>query len=67
MEEFYRITNKTLMDDFRAALSQHTPGLLKLYRARSTAFPPAMNKLLEKLDNEVSFRHNTISLDIMGK
>ncbi|XP_033468481.1 uncharacterized protein LOC117247925 isoform X2 [Epinephelus lanceolatus] len=31
-EEFYRITNKNLMDNFRAALHQHTWMLLRLYR-----------------------------------
>ncbi|XP_074491786.1 uncharacterized protein LOC141767952 [Sebastes fasciatus] len=54
-EEFLRITNKDLIDNFRAAINQHTPRLLKLYRARRTAFPPEMNQLLNRLDEEVNF------------
>ncbi|KAJ8366205.1 hypothetical protein SKAU_G00150360 [Synaphobranchus kaupii] len=53
-EEFHRITNKNLIDDFRAAINQHTPGLHRLYRARRTAFPPAMDQLLNRLDEETS-------------
>ncbi|KAF6722138.1 Sterile alpha motif domain-containing protein 3 [Oryzias melastigma] len=46
--EFHRITNKDLMDNFRAGLSQHTYRLLKLYRARRTAFPAEMGQLLNR-------------------
>ncbi|KAJ8349705.1 hypothetical protein SKAU_G00248350 [Synaphobranchus kaupii] len=53
-EEFHRITNKNLIDDFRAAINQHTPGLHRLYRARRTAFLPAMDQLLNRLDEETS-------------
>ncbi|MEQ2200386.1 hypothetical protein XENOCAPTIV_028505 [Xenoophorus captivus] len=53
-EEFHRITNKNLMDDFRAGLNQHTPRLLQLYQARRTAFPPEMDQLLGRLDEEIS-------------
>ncbi|KAK5618739.1 hypothetical protein CRENBAI_012654 [Crenichthys baileyi] len=53
-EEFHRITNKNLLDDFRAGLNQHTPRLLQLYRARRTAFPPEMDQLLGRLDEEIS-------------
>ncbi|XP_074500250.1 uncharacterized protein LOC141772765 isoform X1 [Sebastes fasciatus] len=53
-EEFLRLTNKDLIDNFRAAINQHTPRLLKLYRARRTAFPPEMDQLLNRLDEETS-------------
>ncbi|XP_035531608.1 uncharacterized protein LOC118338407 [Morone saxatilis] len=53
-EEFHRITNKNLIDNFRAAINQHTPRLLRLYRARRTAFPPEMDQLLDRLDEETS-------------
>ncbi|XP_074503184.1 uncharacterized protein LOC141774421 isoform X1 [Sebastes fasciatus] len=53
-EEFLRITNKDLIDNFGAAINQHTPRLLKLYRARRTAFPPEMDQLLNRLDEETS-------------
>ncbi|XP_037626189.1 uncharacterized protein LOC119488526 [Sebastes umbrosus] len=53
-EEFLRITNKDLIDNFRAAINQHTPRLLKLYRARRTALPPEMDQLLNRLDKETS-------------
>ncbi|CAB1425738.1 unnamed protein product [Pleuronectes platessa] len=46
--EFYRITNKNLIDSFRAAIHQHSPRLLRLYRARRTAFPPEMDILLNQ-------------------
>ncbi|MEQ2292256.1 hypothetical protein AMECASPLE_021190 [Ameca splendens] len=52
-EEFHRITNKNLIDDFGAGLNQHTPRLVQLYLARRTAFPPEMDKLLGRLDEEV--------------
>ncbi|XP_074500282.1 uncharacterized protein LOC141772779 [Sebastes fasciatus] len=53
-EEFLRLTNKDLIDNFGAAINQHTPRLLKLYRARRTAFPPEMDQLLNRLDEETS-------------
>ncbi|XP_074500243.1 uncharacterized protein LOC141772766 isoform X2 [Sebastes fasciatus] len=53
-EEFLRLTNKDLIDNFRAAINQHTPRLLKLYRARRTAFPPEMDQLLNRLDEEAT-------------
>ncbi|XP_074507759.1 uncharacterized protein LOC141777428 isoform X1 [Sebastes fasciatus] len=53
-EEFLRITNKDLIDNFRAAINQHTPRLLKLYRAKRTALPPEMDQLLNRLDEETS-------------
>ncbi|XP_074503190.1 uncharacterized protein LOC141774421 isoform X2 [Sebastes fasciatus] len=53
-EEFLRITNKDLIDNFGAAINQHTPRLLKLYRARRTAFPPEMDQLLNRLDEEAT-------------
>ncbi|XP_037613452.1 uncharacterized protein LOC119480896 isoform X2 [Sebastes umbrosus] len=53
-EEFLRITNKDLIDNFGAAINQHTPKLLKLYRARRTAFPPEMDQLLNRLDEEAT-------------
>lgn len=53
--EFYRIINKNLLDNFRAAINQHTPGLLRLYRARRAAFPSEMDQLLKGLDEEVNF------------
>ncbi|XP_049900262.1 uncharacterized protein LOC126390144 isoform X2 [Epinephelus moara] len=53
-EEFYRITNKNLMDNFRAALHQHTWRLLRLYQARRTAFSSEMDQLLNSLDQETS-------------
>ncbi|XP_034552510.1 uncharacterized protein LOC117822015 [Notolabrus celidotus] len=49
-EEFHGITNKSLLDNFRAAINHHTPRLLQLYRTRKTAFPPEMNGLLQRLD-----------------
>lgn len=52
--EFHRITNKDLMENFRAGLNQHTYRLLKLYRARRTAFPAEMDQLLNRLDEETS-------------
>ena len=51
--EFYRITNKNLLDNFRAAINLHTPGLLRLYRARRPAIPSEMDQLLKGLDEEV--------------
>ncbi|KAM3608311.1 uncharacterized protein V6R79_022875 [Siganus canaliculatus] len=53
-EEFYRITNKNLMDNFKEALHQHTWRLLRLYRARRTAFSSEMNQILNSLDQETS-------------
>ncbi|XP_035981708.1 uncharacterized protein LOC118556996 [Fundulus heteroclitus] len=53
-EEFYRITNNNLMDNFRAALHQHTCRLLRLYRGRRTAFSSEMDQLLNSLDQETS-------------
>ncbi|XP_027131016.1 uncharacterized protein LOC113744626 [Larimichthys crocea] len=53
-EEFHRITNKNLTDDFRSAINQHTPRLLRLYRARRTVFPPEMDQLLNRLGEETS-------------
>ncbi|MED6252386.1 hypothetical protein ATANTOWER_010958 [Ataeniobius toweri] len=53
-EEFHRITNKNLIDDFRACLNQHTPRLLQIYQARRTAIPPEMDQLLGRLDEEIS-------------
>ncbi|XP_074507760.1 uncharacterized protein LOC141777428 isoform X2 [Sebastes fasciatus] len=53
-EEFLRITNKDLIDNFRAAINQHTPRLLKLYRAKRTALPPEMDQLLNRLDEEAT-------------
>ncbi|XP_037620066.1 uncharacterized protein LOC119484944 isoform X3 [Sebastes umbrosus] len=53
-EEFLRLTNKDLIDNFRAAINQHTPRLLKLYWARRTAFPPEMDQLLNRLDEEAT-------------
>ncbi|KAL7404691.1 hypothetical protein ABVT39_018406 [Epinephelus coioides] len=53
-EEFYRITNKNLMDNFRAALHQHTWRLLRLFRVRRTAFSSEMDQLLNSLDQKSS-------------
>ncbi|KAM4547511.1 uncharacterized protein V3H82_021098 [Fundulus diaphanus] len=54
-EEFYRITNNNLMDNFRAALHQHTCRLLRLDQARRrTAFLSEMDQLLNSLDQETS-------------
>ncbi|KAK5851413.1 hypothetical protein PBY51_002210 [Eleginops maclovinus] len=53
-EEFYRITNKGLIDNFRAALNQHTWRLLRLYRVRRAAFSSEMDQLLNSLDQETS-------------
>uniref|UniRef100_A0A1A8A8R1 Si:ch211-182e10.4 n=1 Tax=Nothobranchius furzeri TaxID=105023 RepID=A0A1A8A8R1_NOTFU len=53
-EEFHRITNKDLMDSFRAGLNQHTSRLLQLYRAKRTTFPAEMDQLLNRLDEETS-------------
>lgn len=67
-EEFHRITNKNLTDDFRSAINQHTPRLLRLYRARRTVFPPEMDQLLNRLGEEVNLRHNDLFiLDFMDK
>uniref|UniRef100_A0A8C1UMQ8 Uncharacterized protein n=1 Tax=Cyprinus carpio TaxID=7962 RepID=A0A8C1UMQ8_CYPCA len=53
-EEFFRITNKDLLDVFRAAMDRFTPKLLKLYRARKAAFGEDMEQLLERLDERVT-------------
>nr|XP_055069982.1 uncharacterized protein LOC129450955 isoform X2 [Misgurnus anguillicaudatus] len=53
-EEFFRITNKVLLDVFRAAMDRFTPKLLKVYRARKTAFGEDMEQLLERLDERMT-------------
>lgn len=53
-EEFFRITNKDLLDVFRAAMDRFTPKLLKVYRARKTAFGEDMEQLLERLDERMT-------------
>lgn len=53
-EEFFRITNKDLLDVFMAAMDRFTPKLLKLYRARKAAFGEDMEQLLERLDERAS-------------
>ncbi|XP_078103589.1 uncharacterized protein LOC144516256 [Sander vitreus] len=52
--DFYRLTNKNLIDNFSTAINQHTPGLLRLYRARRAAFPSEMDQLLKGLDEETN-------------
>ncbi|XP_073671408.1 uncharacterized protein [Paramisgurnus dabryanus] len=52
--EFKRITNVDLLDKFRLSLHQHTPQLLKLYRARQGAFGKEMEDLLNRLDQQTS-------------
>lgn len=67
-EEFYRITNKNLMENFKEALHQHTWRLLRLYRARRTAFLSKMDQLLNSLDQEVNSRcSNLITMHIMDR
>ena len=65
-EEFHRITNKNLIDNFREALNQHTWRLLRLYRVRRTAFPSEMDQLLNSLDQEVNFRCNSLITEHYG-
>jgi len=52
--EFKRITSVDLLETFRASIDQHTPQLLKLYRARKGAFGTEMEDLLNKLDQQVT-------------
>lgn len=49
-EEFYHITNKNLMDNFKEALNDYTSRLLRLYRVRRTAFSLEMDQLLTSLE-----------------
>ncbi|XP_077078680.1 uncharacterized protein LOC143731952 [Siphateles boraxobius] len=62
--EFKRITTVDLLETFRASINQHTPQLLKLYRARKGAFGTEMEDLLNKLDqqttNIVTHRKQTV-------
>ncbi|KAA0725405.1 hypothetical protein E1301_Tti023674 [Triplophysa tibetana] len=62
--EFKRITSVDLLETFRASIHQHTPQLLKLYRARKGAFGTEMEDLLNKLDqqttNIVTYRKQTV-------
>uniref|UniRef100_A0A8C1PQT6 Sterile alpha motif domain-containing protein 3-like n=1 Tax=Cyprinus carpio TaxID=7962 RepID=A0A8C1PQT6_CYPCA len=51
-DEFKRITSVDLLKTFRASIHQHTPQLLKLYRARKGAFGTEMEALLNKLDQK---------------
>lgn len=67
-EEFYQITNKNLMDNFKEALHEHTSRLLRLYRVRKTAFSSEMDQLLNSLDQEVNSRcSNLIALNIVDR
>uniref|UniRef100_A0A9J7XJP3 Uncharacterized protein n=1 Tax=Cyprinus carpio carpio TaxID=630221 RepID=A0A9J7XJP3_CYPCA len=63
-DEFKRITSVDLLKTFRASIHQHTPQLLKLYRARKGAFGTEMEDLLNKLDqqttNIVTHRKQTV-------
>ncbi|GAA6090013.1 uncharacterized protein LOC113546702 isoform X2 [Tachysurus ichikawai] len=52
--EFKRITNVDLLDTFRSSLHQHTPQLLKLYRARQGALGKEKEDLLNRLDQQTS-------------
>ncbi|KAI2645791.1 2,3,4,5-tetrahydropyridine-2,6-dicarboxylate N-succinyltransferase [Labeo rohita] len=52
--EFKRITSVGLIDTFSSSLHQHTPQLLKLYRARQGAFGKKMEDLLNNLDKQTS-------------
>ncbi|XP_027021606.2 uncharacterized protein LOC113655323 isoform X2 [Tachysurus fulvidraco] len=52
--EFKRITNVDLLDTFKSSLHQHTPQLLKLYRARQGSFGKEMEDLLNRLDQQTS-------------
>ncbi|XP_057675416.1 uncharacterized protein LOC130905771 [Corythoichthys intestinalis] len=53
-EEFYRITNRNLLENFKEALQQNTCRLLKLYRARRTASLSEMDQVLNSLDQVTS-------------
>lgn len=67
-EEFYRMTNKNLMDNFKEALHEHTSRLSRLYRVRRTAFPSEMDQLLNSLDQEVNSRcRNLITLNTIDR
>ncbi|XP_022542665.1 uncharacterized protein LOC107197338 [Astyanax mexicanus] len=53
-EEFFRVTNKDLLETFRAAMDKYTTKLLRLYRARKGAFGHEMEDLLRNLDEKTS-------------
>ncbi|KAL6483860.1 hypothetical protein MHYP_G00087320 [Metynnis hypsauchen] len=53
-EEFFRVTNKDLLETFRAAIDKYTTKLLRLYRARKGAFGHDMEDLLRNLDEKTS-------------
>ncbi|XP_062410571.1 uncharacterized protein LOC134101030 [Sardina pilchardus] len=53
-EEFYRITNRNLQATWNASLDKYASRLIKLYRARKSAFGPDLEELLNRLDDEVT-------------
>lgn len=48
-EEFFRITNKDLLETFRTAVEKYTPKLLQLYHARKGAFGKEMEDVLDEV------------------
>ncbi|CAL8258811.1 unnamed protein product, partial [Arctogadus glacialis] len=52
--EFYRVTTKELLGTFRSASDEYCTSLLRLYRAKTGAIGSEMEKLLDKLDHQIS-------------